>query len=509
MPAPEGGVEGLAVGIASRELLLGELADAEVLDGHDAATRYARMTALAQHPGLERGATSLLSALARAVDRLEPDDRQELLAFILERIPHDRFARDYVGHLTDVDLARLLVETAVAAGSDPVVLARDVARATGHRAELEELTAVVASGGALAGGTSTVAMSSAAGDPVHQASADDAAARLVATSAEDRRALVGLFPSTSADRRAVALHALRDYLLAEDDHARLEEVVRVWAAQVGAAVEAGEEGPELDALLGVLREVHTAMAEDDPDRAAVLGGRRAAVLAPEVLAELVARARRAGDEGRLRFLGGEVDAAMVDALLDALAAEAQLSRRAALVDVVAGVAAEHLPVVAARLADDRWFVVRNAVTILGRIGREGGGAREARSSEALAAVQRAAGHAHAAVRREVARSLAAAGGAEAVAPLLALGLDTDPAVRAGAVSALDSLAAPDAASALARLAATLPTAAERRRALDSLADHPAPVAVRLLDELASARGLRDRPLRRRARALADDRRSGR
>jgi hypothetical protein len=87
-----------------------------------------------------------------------------------------------------------------------------------------------------------------------------------------------------------------------------------------------------------------------------------------------------------------------------------------------------VPAIKSRLSDRRWALVRNLVTILGRLG-DGG---------ALDAITSVVGHAHPQVRREAARVLPALG-PRAVRWLLGLLTDADLDVRRAALKGLQSL----------------------------------------------------------------------
>ncbi len=94
----------------------------------------------------------------------------------------------------------------------------------------------------------------------------------------------------------------------------------------------------------------------------------------------------------LEVLGGHA----MRPLLEVLADEPDMSARKALVELVAGMAAEHLQELGAALGDSRWYFVRNVVSILG----------STRQSSALPYVERTLRHPDARVRRETIRSAA-------------------------------------------------------------------------------------------------------
>jgi HEAT repeat protein len=190
--------------------------------------------------------------------------------------------------------------------------------------------------------------------------------------------------------------------------------------------------------------------------------------------------------------------AAVDGLMEMLAKEEDKARRATLVSTLVQLSKGHPKSVAARLSDSRWFVVRNAVTVLYR----------AHGSEVLPYLVEASRHMHPAVRREVIRGLVAVGGEEAVPVLRRLAADSDHEVRRSALEALGGMVVPAAAPALAGIAESSTDLGEKRRAIDYLGRHPAREATMLLEALASGEGSAKVPLalRRHAKDLLKVRR---
>ncbi len=182
----------------------------------------------------------------------------------------------------------------------------------------------------------------------------------------------------------------------------------------------------------------------------------------------------------------------IDVLLDLLAEEEESNRRAQLLGILRRTVRENLDPVTRRLSDPRWYVVRNAVSLLGSVGGPG----------MLQQLEQLAQHGSPAVRREVASALVAAGGPAAVPSLGRLAEVEDREVRRQAVTALGALVGREAAEGLAHVAKTSRDRTLRVRALEELAARPD--GPELLRELAST-GSRPRlpwVLRRRARSLA-------
>jgi HEAT repeat protein len=116
-------------------------------------------------------------------------------------------------------------------------------------------------------------------------------------------------------------------------------------------------------------------------------------------------------------------------LADALAEAEDRSVRRGLMDALAAAAQERPEVLTELLADPRWFVVRNGVTVLGEVG----------GKPAVEHLTRALGHEHPRVRREAIMALARIGGADAEQLILGMLDDPDDGVRGAAAMALGVL----------------------------------------------------------------------
>lgn len=114
------------------------------------------------------------------------------------------------------------------------------------------------------------------------------------------------------------------------------------------------------------------------------------------------------------------------AFIDLQADESDRRVRLLMSDTLARVGPAAVPVLATRLGDPRWHVVRNALYTLRRIG----------PAAASAPIASAFVHPHPRVRREAIRTAIAVGGPVAADTLGALVADRDPDVRRAAISAL-------------------------------------------------------------------------
>ncbi len=112
-----------------------------------------------------------------------------------------------------------------------------------------------------------------------------------------------------------------------------------------------------------------------------------------------------------------------------LADEPDRRTRVRMCEVLARVGPSVVPVLVSRLGDQVWFVVRNALYILGKI-------RQA--SSALPSVLAAVDHPHPRVRVEEIRSASLIGGAGSAARLSRCARDPDPAVRRAVIAVLSA-----------------------------------------------------------------------
>lgn len=202
---------------------------------------------------------------------------------------------------------------------------------------------------------------------------------------------------------------------------------------------------------------------------------------------------RAGLRGTLLALGAEVVTPLVRNLVGA----SDLSARRAYRDALVELDRVGVPLLEDMIGDERWFVVRNMVGILGEI----------RSADAVEHFARTVRHGDVRVRRETIIALSKFGGEEAVQQLL-VGLgDAEPSLRAAAALGLGlTKAATAVAPLLKRLGEETDqeTAVETIRALGRIGD---PRAVAALADRANGGSLFSRtplPIRLEAiRALGE------
>lgn len=111
-----------------------------------------------------------------------------------------------------------------------------------------------------------------------------------------------------------------------------------------------------------------------------------------------------------------------------LADEPDRRTRVRMCEVLARIGSPVIPVLTPRLGDERWFVVRNVLYILGKVGR----------ASALQSVLAALDHPHPRVRVEAVRTASFIAGAGSTARLSRCAHDPDPAVRRAVIAALSA-----------------------------------------------------------------------
>lgn len=171
-------------------------------------------------------------------------------------------------------------------------------------------------------------------------------------------------------------------------------------------------------------------AGNPPDEAVLELARQ--ILSPGVASRIAARLGATRDEDRrtelnrvARRLGHE----MAMAISDALTATTDRSARRAFVDAMVAMGPAAMAVVEEMVEDGRWFVVRNAVAILGEAGGE----------RAVELITASLAHTDPRVRREALLSLAKVGGDDAGMLVYGMIEDPDADVRQAAAMAAGAL----------------------------------------------------------------------
>jgi HEAT repeat protein len=427
--------------------------------------------------------------------------RRRVMASLLERHRYDPVAQRVIGTMSNAELARTLVDLRED-GEDPIKLAERLAAAPGSRAHLVELTTALARGHEDAG-TIMVGLENVGteiDDRVWERSASvletvsDLLARdLRASETEDIGSIRGAFPELAPVDPRAALAVLDDYLKLEADEDLLDQIVDLWAHEVGEAIRRRDE-PLLVALTTSLRPDGAARA--DPRRATYFDAALLRLLSPSFLASI---GRPDEEPGASAALLAHLGPMAVDALFDVLAEEPDRAARARLLGMLRTLAPASLDRIVRRLSDPRWWVVRNAVHILARVG----------GPDVPRLMAEAAKHPMPTVRREAVRGLAASGADPMVTSLLRqiAEAELDDEVRTSAMNALGGLAAPSALEELVGIARSSPNRRLQGAALAEIAGRPGDDAGKALDLLGSRRHRPRLPraLRKEARSLAAQR----
>jgi hypothetical protein len=459
-----------------------------------AETLISRLSALFSEPPPEASSPiDLDSAVHDAVTELPPELRRSVVDRLVERVRSDPVAERLIGTMSNAELTRALIDLGREGKRDPVQLAKELAQAGVRQLDIVDLTAALAAGredaGTIVTGLEQLGIqldetgTGAPSGSVMQVLAD----YLSATENDDVRAMREIIAAGEEELRSHAILALGDYLVAETDLERTEEVLDLWAIEIrGALLE--RDVAQVHALLEPVREAFLGTADD---RRSLFEAYVRRTLDRQLVSRLVEVDTSEGDSVVPDLLAS-FGAVGVDVLLDLLAEEEDRNRRAQFLGVLRRTVRENVDPVTDRLSDPRWYVVRNAVSLLGSVGGQ----------PMLPRIEQAAEHESPAVRREVASALVAAGGPAAVPSLSRLAEVDDPEVRRRAVTALGALVGREAGEALAAVARTSHDRGLRIHALEELAARPD--GPELLRELASSSSRPRLPwsLRRRARSLA-------
>lgn len=124
-----------------------------------------------------------------------------------------------------------------------------------------------------------------------------------------------------------------------------------------------------------------------------------------------------------------LDRKAVEALLELIADESDREARLFLLKLLKNFGKNQTALLGERLSDDRWYVVRNVVSILA----------ESKTDHAIAMLRKAADHKNVKIRREVLKGLVAYGGRRAVGLLARFLKDEDAALRLAAAEGFAEL----------------------------------------------------------------------
>ena len=171
-------------------------------------------------------------------------------------------------------------------------------------------------------------------------------------------------------------------------------------------------------------------AGDPPDEAYIAMAR--ALVTPGVAGSIVERLGEAREEERraaLVLLCQQLGGDMAPAIADALADTTDRSARRAYLDAIVAMGDEALPIVEQMVEDARWYVVRNALAILGEVG----------GAHSVELVVSTLANPDPRIRREALLALAKVGGEDAGMLVYGMLEDTDADVRLAAAMAAGEL----------------------------------------------------------------------
>ena len=419
---------------------------------------------------------NLYRQLNTSVRNLPEVARKALFNRVVDRAGSDLIAERLLGTMSDTEVVEALADVAEKADKDPIQLAQQLSDRGARRGDLKGLAV------ALLGRSS-----------IHETPEEPArltkderegrervagvvsrllSSKLKVLEEQDARELLEEFPRSDDEFRAASVATFRDYVTNEEDIERFEKVLDLWSQDVRLALRDGT-ADAVDELVEVVRGAEVGGGDEEWVSLVRSYGQR--VVDGSLVDTLRAAAQKDGPEAARKLLEPLGDDA-IEGLLTLLAEERDKVRRVFIIGLISDMAKGHQDRVVERFEDPRWFVARNAVTILMRSGL---------TREMRPLLEKAAAHEHPAVRREAILGLTDLLGAGYVSGLTRMSADPDQGVRELAVSTLGGLVNPAAVPALGTIARTSDDLSIRRRAIESLGHQGLPGARELLSSLAS------------------------
>lgn len=287
----------------------------------------------------------------------------------------------------------------------------------------------------------------------------------------------------------VGMFVMRDLLMVEEREPRFRRVLRIWGGRVALAVRNGDLARANRWMRAVLDEPPYPEEYQPTVEQAMLQ-----MASADVLESLVAAMQDEETTALGMELLGAWGSSATERLVERLADEEDAGRRRVLIELLSVMGQQAPGPLLPYLDDQRWFVVRNLATVLGRTGRR----------EAVPRLRRHLRHRDHRVRIEVLRALIPLLGADALPPVLAAMKDEHERVRRAALALLraseDDRADALMTEALDDMEISLD---ERCRLVEVLGDRRSPVGIGRLEELAKKKiafGAQARQLRAAARS---------
>lgn len=447
----------LDVDVLASELMVEDLHGSAQDQAETLLARLRRV--IAQEP-TEGPRIDVHSAVHDMLTDLPGEVRRSLVGMLVDAVREDPVAESLIGTMSNAELTRALVDLGGTAERDPVELARRLAQAGVRQVDIVDLTRALEAGheeaGTIIAGLEQLGMDLGSEGEIASGGSvlEVLSGYLAATQSDDVRAIQVAVQATGEDLRRAQVLAVADYLALESDMERAGEALEIWSDELRRALRERDER-EVGALLQPVRD---ALVGGGLDRPALFESYVRRALEPEVVLEAVSAEAVDGHPHLAAMLAPFGDEG-VEVLLDLLTDEEDGQRRALLLGALRRIVPDHLRPVEARLRDHRWFVVRNAVILLGSSG----------NPAVLPRLAQAAQHASPEVRREAPEAMANAGGPAAVPHLVRLAVEGADDVRPQAVTSLATLVGTDAAEGLGEVARSARDRALRVQALDALA----------------------------------------
>lgn len=287
-----------------------------------------------------------------------------------------------------------------------------------------------------------------------------------------------IFNVESEEYPGFAVDAIEEILGEALARAKLDLAVRALSSLGASTQLGGEKMREHSRRLAILRQR--------------VAGRTQISLVAGLLRQNVSAEQTALAADYLRLVAREG----VEEFTTLLADERDRRIRARMCQVLAKVGSSIIPVLGRWLEDPRWYVVRNVLYVLGKIGDE----------STFMSVVAALDHPHPRVRVEAVRALGVIGGGLASGPLLRCVTDPDVTIRRAVVKSLGGLRNDDAVPTLRDLVTGPGSAGEdpeiRQEAINALATIGSPAARAALVKLANRRVWFWKRTERRIRTIA-------
>ncbi|NNC74609.1 MAG: HEAT repeat domain-containing protein [Acidimicrobiia bacterium] len=178
-------------------------------------------------------------------------------------------------------------------------------------------------------------------------------------------AFSNLIPLVTAkvDYFAVGLQVLRGLLTIEHRPDRFRRVVRIWTGRISLYIRRGK--------FRKAKEILVSITENPPypaERKPIVVEAVDRLLSADLIDGLVA-AIRDEEEGKAAVdLLATLGSTAIDTLIEHLAKEEDANKRRTLIDLVALAARTNPKPVLDHIHDERWYVVRNIATVLGKVG---------------------------------------------------------------------------------------------------------------------------------------------